>query len=65
MAADPPCYDGAVCSNTGSGFYNCGSCPRGFTGDGVTCADVDEVSAEIGEVCVEVNGVSAEVSGGV
>ncbi|XP_069067925.1 von Willebrand factor D and EGF domain-containing protein isoform X1 [Pleurodeles waltl] len=31
-----PCFPGVVCSNT-FGSYQCGSCPRGLEGDGVTC----------------------------
>lgn len=33
----------AGCINKGSGAYECFGCPPGFTGDGTTCSDVDEV----------------------
>uniref|UniRef100_A0A803JTA1 Uncharacterized protein n=2 Tax=Xenopus tropicalis TaxID=8364 RepID=A0A803JTA1_XENTR len=32
------CYPGVSCSNT----TGCGSCPAGFTGDGLHCNDIDE-----------------------
>jgi hypothetical protein len=41
--ADSPCFDGVPCADVpapGSGF-ECGSCPEGFEGDGVTCTPVD------------------------
>jgi len=34
----------ALCVNTGGGGnYECSNCPSGFIGDGVNCADIDEV----------------------
>ena len=34
----------ALCVNTGGGgHYECSNCPPGFIGDGVSCADIDEV----------------------
>jgi hypothetical protein len=34
----------ALCVNTGGGGnYKCSNCPPGFIGDGVSCADIDEV----------------------
>ena len=34
----------ALCVNTGGGGnYECSNCPAGFIGDGVSCADLDEV----------------------
>ena len=34
----------ALCVNTGGGGnYECSNCPPGFIGDGVNCADIDEV----------------------
>ncbi len=45
--ADPyPCHEETRCynlANDGSSF-GCGDCPPGYTGDGVTCTDVDEVN---------------------
>ena len=38
------CYNGTGCYNTGGGTYACNPCPTGYTGDGITCADIDEVS---------------------
>ena len=34
----------AACINLGSGMYQCLGCPAGFTGDGMTCSDIDEVN---------------------
>lgn len=33
-----------TCINKGSGSHECLTCPPGFTGDGNTCADIDEVT---------------------
>lgn len=37
------CFEGVDCMNTGRGGFSCGECTPGYIGDGVTCADVDEV----------------------
>ncbi|KHJ46556.1 CUB domain protein, partial [Trichuris suis] len=42
-----PCFPGVHCSNTPGGF-KCGSCPVGYTGDGVRCWDVDECAQNNG-----------------
>ncbi|GIY95080.1 thrombospondin-4 [Caerostris extrusa] len=36
---DSPCYPGVQCADTSDGF-RCGPCPRGYTGDGVSCKQV-------------------------
>ncbi|KAJ8786398.1 hypothetical protein J1605_006373 [Eschrichtius robustus] len=36
-----PCFHGVRCTNTRDGFH-CGPCPEGYTGNGITCSDVDE-----------------------
>lgn len=36
------CFRGVRCTDTVDGFQ-CGPCPEGFTGNGVTCTDIDEV----------------------
>uniref|UniRef100_A0A8C9PSL7 Thrombospondin 4 n=1 Tax=Spermophilus dauricus TaxID=99837 RepID=A0A8C9PSL7_SPEDA len=36
-----PCFRGVRCTDTRDGFQ-CGSCPDGYTGNGITCSDVDE-----------------------
>lgn len=33
---DNPCYPGTQCVDTADGF-RCGPCPRGYTGDGISC----------------------------
>ncbi|XP_053159390.1 thrombospondin-4 isoform X1 [Hemicordylus capensis] len=35
------CFRGVQCRDTAEGFQ-CGPCPEGFTGNGVTCTDIDE-----------------------
>eukprot|EP00058_Branchiostoma_floridae_P009584 XP_002595072.1 hypothetical protein BRAFLDRAFT_90181 [Branchiostoma floridae] len=37
-----PCFGDVTCQNINSSFYVCGACPPGYSGDGVTCVDVDE-----------------------
>lgn len=37
-----PCFRGVRCTDTRDGFQ-CGPCPDGYTGNGITCSDVDEV----------------------
>ena len=40
------CFAGVTCHDVpapGSGF-KCGSCPPGYTGNGVSCTDVDDCS---------------------
>ncbi|CAO2592990.1 Thbs4 [Lemmus lemmus] len=36
-----PCFRGVRCTDTRDGFQ-CGPCPDGYTGNGITCSDVDE-----------------------
>ncbi|KAM5187284.1 von Willebrand factor D and EGF domain-containing protein [Callospermophilus lateralis] len=38
--ASGPCFPGVECFNT-FGSYHCGSCPKGFYGDGKTCHDLN------------------------
>ncbi|XP_048581930.1 fibrillin-1 isoform X2 [Nematostella vectensis] len=41
---DEPCYEGVTCTRDKSEElgYTCGACPSGRTGDGVSCADINE-----------------------
>ena len=32
-----PCFQGVTCINLQGGAFKCGSCPKGFTGDGRSC----------------------------
>ncbi|XP_030013146.1 von Willebrand factor D and EGF domain-containing protein isoform X2 [Sphaeramia orbicularis] len=35
--ADAPCFPGVPCEPTVTGAFQCGRCPYGYAGDGVTC----------------------------
>ncbi|XP_045352785.1 thrombospondin-4 [Leopardus geoffroyi] len=35
------CFRGVRCTDTRDGFQ-CGPCPEGYTGNGITCSDIDE-----------------------
>ena len=41
-----PCFANVACNNIGmrGSSFQCGDCPNGYTGDGITCTDVDEVN---------------------
>ncbi|MBI4817332.1 MAG: hypothetical protein HY791_13800 [Deltaproteobacteria bacterium] len=36
-----PCFPGVSCEVLSSGAFDCGDCPIGYAGDGVTCSDFD------------------------
>lgn len=40
------CFRGVRCMDTRDGFQ-CGPCPDGYTGNGVTCSDIDEVTVHL------------------
>jgi len=40
-----PCFVKSSCADTGDGGASCGDCPSGYSGDGKTCADVDDCAA--------------------
>ena len=44
MSIPGPCTDGVTCVNAGgAGLYRCLDCPKGFTGTGDNCIDINEV----------------------
>lgn len=40
------CFRGVRCTDTRDGFQ-CGPCPEGYTGNGITCSDIDEVEVQL------------------
>lgn len=37
LCADLPCFTGVQCEPAGDGEFQCGPCPPGYSGDGITC----------------------------
>ncbi|KAI8498260.1 hypothetical protein Bbelb_242040 [Branchiostoma belcheri] len=48
-----PCFPGVPCINVAGGF-ECGDCPEGYTGNGITCQDVDECTSATTNDCTYV-----------
>ncbi|EDV29249.1 uncharacterized protein TRIADDRAFT_51362 [Trichoplax adhaerens] len=54
--ANFPCYENVTCTDNVAPLtgYTCGSCPQGYTGDGILCSDFDECASSATNSCQQV-----------
>ncbi|RDD36185.1 Latent-transforming growth factor beta-binding protein 1, partial [Trichoplax sp. H2] len=54
--ANFPCYENVTCTDNVAPLtgYTCGSCPQGYTGDGILCSDFDECASSATNNCQQV-----------
>nr|XP_021152223.1 von Willebrand factor D and EGF domain-containing protein-like isoform X2 [Columba livia] len=55
VCADTPCFTGVKCEPGEDGGSKCGSCPSGYSGDGITCEVQCDPPCEHGGTCLSQN----------
>ncbi|KAM9380342.1 von Willebrand factor D and EGF domain-containing protein-like [Phaethornis superciliosus] len=55
VCGDVPCFTGVQCEMGEAGGFKCGSCPPGYTGDGITCEVQCDPPCEHGGTCLSQN----------
>ncbi|XP_062974385.1 von Willebrand factor D and EGF domain-containing protein-like [Elgaria multicarinata webbii] len=53
--ADMPCFNAVQCEPTKDGEFKCGSCPSGYSGDGIQCHAFCDPPCENGGTCITQN----------